>query len=231
MGWAHPLFDFLAFGVALLLGRWAQRTYGARAPLPQEDRALYLLVVIVTLVGGSLALGSLNMVLAHQPALAKSLIGGLAGGIVEVEWFKKYRGIRGSTGVIFVPGFAFGVALGRLGCFYGGLEDFTYGIPSSVPWALDFGDGIPRHPVQLYEAGAMLFFGLLFCATASRYRTFWIQRGFYGLVAFYAGQRFLWEFLKPYPSLLGPLNLFHLTALGLLIYAGMMFRSRTLAHA
>lgn len=227
MGWAHPLFDFLAFGVALLLGRWAQGTYGTSAPLPREDRSLYLLVVILALVVGSFSLGSLNMILAHQPALAKSLIGGLAGGIVGVECFKVSRGIRGSTGVIFVPGFAFGVALGRLGCFFGGLEDFTYGIPSSVPWAWDFGDGVSRHPVQLYEAGSMLLFGLFFGITATRYRTLWLQRGFYVLVAFYAGQRFLWEFLKPYPPLFGPLNLFHLTALGLLIYAGIMLRSTT----
>jgi hypothetical protein len=38
------------------------------------------------------------------------------------------------------------------------------------------------------------------------------------MIIFYACQRFLWEFLKPYPAVLGPLNVFHLLMLGLLIY-------------
>ncbi len=32
-----------------------------------------------------------------------------------------------------------------------GLSDRTYGTPTSLPWGIDFGDGIPRHPTQLYE--------------------------------------------------------------------------------
>ena len=32
-------------------------------------------------------------------------------------------------------------------------------------------------------------------------------------------QRFAWEFLKPYPDLVGPLNLFQLLALAMIFYA------------
>jgi prolipoprotein diacylglyceryltransferase len=32
------------------------------------------------------------------------------------------------------------------------LEDHTYGVPTSLPWGVDFGDGLSRHPTQLYEA-------------------------------------------------------------------------------
>ena len=35
------------------------------------------------------------------------------------------------------------------------------------------------------------------------------------MIIFYAAQRYLWEFLKPYPAVLGPLNLFHLLMMGL----------------
>ena len=36
----------------------------------------------------------------------------------------------------------------------------TYGTPTALPWGVDFGDGVPRHPVQLYEAATMAaFFG------------------------------------------------------------------------
>jgi hypothetical protein len=42
------------------------------------------------------------------------------------------------------------------------------------------------------------------------------------MIAFYAAQRFLWEFLKPYATVIGPLNLFHLVCLALLAYAAIM---------
>ena len=38
------------------------------------------------------------------------------------------------------------------------------------------------------------------------------------MIIFYACQRFVWEFLKPYPAVLGPLNLFHFLMLGLVAY-------------
>ena len=47
-------------------------------------------------------------------------------------------------------------------------------------------------------------------------------QGFYILVLVYAAQRFLWEFLKPYGTIAGPLNIFHLTCLGLIVYALVM---------
>jgi len=49
--------------------------------------------------------------------------------------------------------FAVGVAVGRIGLLFSqGIDDFTYGTPTALPWAHDFGDGVPRHPVQLYES-------------------------------------------------------------------------------
>jgi hypothetical protein len=45
------------------------------------------------------------------------------------------------------------------------------------------------------------------------------RSGFYALVGFYAVQRFVWEFLKPYPRVLGPFDIFHFLMLGLLAYS------------
>jgi len=36
---------------------------------------------------------------------------------------------------------AVGIAVGRIGCFLTGLDDHTYGLPTTLPWAVDFGDG------------------------------------------------------------------------------------------
>src|SRR5262249_1281570 len=51
-----------------------------------------------------------------------------------------------------------GIAIGRIGCFLAGLEDDTYGVATSLPWGVDFGDGVRRHPTQVYE---MLWLALL----------------------------------------------------------------------
>ena len=52
-----------------------------------------------------------------------------------------------------------------------------------------------------------------------RQRAWAVRHGFHAFVLAYAIQRFAWEFLKPYPALLGPLNIFHLLMIGLAAYA------------
>ncbi len=86
----------------------------------------------------------------------KTIVGGLLGGTIAVEWTKGRLGINRRTGDLFAIPMAIGIAIGRVGCFFAGLPDDTYGTPSNLPWAVDFGDGIPRHPTQLYETVAML---------------------------------------------------------------------------
>jgi prolipoprotein diacylglyceryltransferase len=43
-----------------------------------------------------------------------------------------------------------------MGCFLTGLSDRTYGVETKLPWDVDFGDGVLRHPTQLYEIGFLL---------------------------------------------------------------------------
>jgi len=38
-------------------------------------------------------------------------------------------------------------------------------------------------------------------------------------VLFYAGQRFVWEFLKPYATVISQFNLFHIVAAFMIAYA------------
>lgn len=58
---------------------------------------------------------------------------------------------------LLIPGLAFGHGIGRLGCF---LTGCCYGSKCDLPWALKVA-GEFRHPVQLYEACALFFLGLL----------------------------------------------------------------------
>ena len=49
-----------------------------------------------------------------------------------IEAFKRFTGVTGSTGIVFAAPFAATVAVGRLGCFFSGLADFTYGTPTGA---------------------------------------------------------------------------------------------------
>ena len=171
---------------------------------------------------GGFGFGTLNLWLTGLPGAGRSILGALAGAILAVELFKRAKKIEGSTGLIFVAGFSASVAVGRWGCYFAGLEDHTHGTPSSLPWARDFGDGIARHPIQAYEALAMALFLIVALICFARRQPAFLRHGFYLMVAFYAAQRFVWEFLKPYAAVAGPFNLFHFLCLALLAYAGLM---------
>ncbi len=82
----------------------------------------------------------------------KTIVGALLGATFGVEITKKIIKVPTSTGDAFAYPLIVGTAIGRLGCFLTGLSDQTYGTPTSLPWGVDFGDRIPRHPTQLYEA-------------------------------------------------------------------------------
>lgn len=231
----HTLYDILAWVSAGIFARWIARRHLLDKYAPRrsfgEDPAYYLCLAAGALIGAYLS-GSLNLTLAHIWTLGHSIAGAVAGGIVAVELYKFAHGIRGSTGVVFVGPLALGITIGRLGCFFAGLPDYTYGTPTHLPWGIDFGDGIFRHPVQLYESFAMAAFLILYIAALHRsggkrpWADWFLANSFYLLVGWYALQRFAWEFLKPYPTLFGPFNLFHLICAALLGYSLLMLRGR-----
>ena len=78
----------------------------------------------------------------------KTIVGGLIGGLVGVELVKLAMGIRRSTGDLYAPALAVAIAIGRIGCLLTGVADDTSGTPTSLPWGMDLGDGVSRHPTQ-----------------------------------------------------------------------------------
>lgn len=179
----------------------------------------YAVALVAGAAIGGFGAGTLNLWLTGAPGIGRSIVGALAGAIAAIEMFKAMKGIRGSTGLIFVPAFATSVMVGRWGCFLSGLEDQTHGTPTSLPWGHDFGDGISRHPVQIYESITMGLFLIAALVLIGRRQPYFMRNGFYLLVLTYGAQRFLWEFVKPYGTLLGPFNLFHFLCAGLVIYS------------
>ena len=83
----------------------------------------------------------------------RTIVGGLIGGAIGAILTKKILRIKEKRGNLFAPAIAMGVAIGRLGCFFRGC---CYGKETLLPWGVDFGDGVLRHPTQLYESLFML---------------------------------------------------------------------------
>lgn len=216
----HYVGDGAAWCAAALGGRWVYRF--RRSSVDRLARVTEPGYFVALAIGGGLGawvLGSLNSMRSSTPALSHSVAGALAGAILAVELWKWRRGIRASTGGPFVIPLCLGLIVGRWGCLFAGLPDGTYGIATTLPWAVDLGDGIPRHPVTIYESLAMAGFLLAYWPALVAERPWAVRHGFHAFVLAYALQRFAWEWLKPYPAVLGPLNLFHFLSLGLAAYA------------
>ena len=209
----HVLFDVVAYGEAAYVG-WHMRPSGIK-----RDEGYYLALTIGFVVG-AVVLSTLNNYLSLGKIIGgKSIIGALFGAIIAVEWYKYRHDIRGSTGAYFVPSLAIGIVVGRIGCFLSGLQDYTYGVETTLRWGVDFGDGVLRHPVQLYESGVMVLFFLV-ALWLYRYRRRWFEAHiFYLFVVVYGLQRFGWEMLKPYATL-GGLTVFGWVSLMLIAYGG-----------
>jgi prolipoprotein diacylglyceryltransferase len=216
-------FAILDFPVAIRLGPWAVHPHlvfellayfvGFRLYLAERRRCGDFLddprrwwVVAAAAVGAAAGARLLYLLecpgetLRHlaDPAFllgGKTIVGGLAGGWVAVEAAKRAMGVRGRTGDLFAVPLAAAIAVGRIGCFLSGHDDHTHGRPTAVPWGIDLGDGVRRHPTQLYE--------IAFLALVIAWLVVWRGRGaapgdlFRGFVASYFGFRLVVDFLKP----------------------------------
>lgn len=224
----HTIFDIAAWMAAADALWWLSRRRQLRFPA-QSFELPYLAALLFGSGVGAFLFGSLNLWLSGLSGLARSVEGALAGGIVAIELYKWAAGISVRTGGRFALPLAIGIAVGRIGCYLAGLDDFTYGTPTALPFGHDFGDGILRHPVQLYESAAMAAFAALYVVAVWRRNGYVIANGFYLVLIYYGLQRFIWEFFKPYAALIGPLTLFHLLSLFILVYASVMLA--TTPHA
>jgi len=221
----HFAFDLTAYVVSIAIS-----LAFFRPPKPliqnQDLRYSYYTYLIVGFVVGAVLFGSVNNIYSLNDAiLGKSILGAIFGGTFAIELFKQQHKIQGSTGAYFVPSLAIGIVIGRIGCFLTGLEDYTYGTVTTHPFGYDFGDGLLRHPVQLYESAFMALFLLYSVTIFLKNRLFFKHYMFYLFILFYASQRFFLEFLKPYESMLLNLNIFQILCLILIVYALYQLRS------
>lgn len=200
----HAVLMLVALAAGLLVARLTQRGGG----LSVRQRWI---VAVGAVFGG--ALGAKLPFLLMDPEGGRSLdiwlddgrtlTFGLVGGYLGVEVAKALAGIQVKTGDGLAAPVATAVAVGRVGCFFAGC---CAGIATTLPWGHDFGDGVLRHPTQIYEA---LFHG------AAAVLLIWMRRrGVLRLqlvklyIAGYLVYRFGTEWIRPEPVL----------ALGLTLY-------------
>lgn len=146
----------------------------------------------------------------------RTIIGGVLGGTIGVLLTKRFFGIRDRRGNQFAPGIAIGIAIGRIGCWLAGC---CYGVPTTLPWGVDFGDGILRHPTQLYES----LFCLGLCIYLMTIRDKVTKPGalFQRFMTIYLTYRFFIEFIR-----VEPIMLWGLTGYQLVCAAGIIFVHR-----
>ncbi len=150
---------------------------------------------------------------------AKTIVGGLLGGLIGVEATKAFLGEKSRTGDLYVYPVILAIAIGRVGCFLAGVQDATAGSRSSLPWALDQGDGVLRHPTALYE---ILFLGALALVLRRLERRTRLAPG--ALFALFLSAYLAWrlgvEFIKPVePLALGLSAIQWACVVGLVHYA------------
>jgi phosphatidylglycerol:prolipoprotein diacylglycerol transferase len=200
--WTHTAFAWAGMALGAALWRRVlkhQQRGGALAPGNFG--------VLVGLLLGA-AIGNKLVFLIERPDIVQamwrggtlmfpgqSVVGGLLGGLIGVEIAKKLTGQTRSTGDAMVLPIAVGLCIGRVGCFLAGLHDDTYGVPTSLPWGVDLGDGIPRHPTQIYEIAIVATLGI--ALNHARFATPGLA--FKLFLSAYLLWRFGVEFLKPVP--------------------------------
>jgi phosphatidylglycerol:prolipoprotein diacylglycerol transferase len=203
----HLVFETLAYVVGFAIYNRSRTQAGDFLPDSARNS-----VIVAAILGA--ALGSKLLAWFEDPAdLAghwhdwqfllggKTIVGGLLGGTITVEWTKHRLGITRRTGDLFALPLTLAIAIGRIGCFLAGLSDRTYGVPTALPWGVDFGDGIHRHPTQIYEIIFLLPLAVVLWRMSFKpHREGALFRVF---LCAYLAFRLAIDFLKPDPAILG----------------------------
>jgi len=224
----HGIFEFLGIFIAFRYYLFLRRRQGD--PINPENRVFIVIGATFGAVIGSHLLGALENIPEWMASASKwqylygnkTLVGGLLGGLSGVELIKLLVGEKQRSGDLFVFPLLLGMIIGRIGCFSAGIYEETYGLPSKLPWAMDLGDGVFRHPVALYEIVFLILLWVLLSVinkkgildSGALFKIFMI-----GYLLF----RFLLDFIKPGWRYCLGLGSIQLACLAGLIYYGRYF--------
>lgn len=201
--------------IGLSLGLWTR--------VARSDRRL-LLIYLAALAGaflgakvvyffaeGFLHLGAPDMWL--QLATGKSILGGLLGGYLAVEWAKRLLGYNRVTGDWFALVVPVGIIFGRIGCWIHGC---CRGIACQPGWfTLRDETGQDRWPAVPMEIAFNL--GALIAALVLRKKKLLTGQHFHLYLTAYGLFRFFHEFLREEPHVLFGLSGYQVAALAVVM--------------
>ena len=197
----HLLLEYAAFFIGFRYYLFLRKS--SADPISSNNRLSIILGAIFGALFFSRLIAFLENPVLHwdQGWLAilnnKTIMGGLFGGLLGVEFAKKWIGEKRSSGDLFTLPIILGIIIGRMGCFLTGMNEFTYGKTTRFFLGMDLGDGLDRHPIALYE---IFFLVLLFIGIKRlRHTAVSLENGslFKVFMVSYFGFRFFIEFLKP----------------------------------
>lgn len=219
----HGVFEFLGIFVAFRYYLWLKRRQGDT--INSANRVWIIIAAALGAVLGARIIGSLEepMKWLHSPNPLqyfwgnKTILGGLLGGLAGVELTKKVISEQQASGDLFTYPLILGMIIGRIGCFSAGIHEETYGISTTLPWGMDLGDGLLRHPVTLYEIMYLLLVWIILRKIQDKYV---LQKGalFKIFMIAYLVFRFTLDFIKPGSRYFLGLGTIQLTALAGLLY-------------
>jgi prolipoprotein diacylglyceryltransferase len=218
----HWVFETLGYGVGFRVYLWIRARAGDT--ITDLDRWWVVAAAAVGGVAGSKMLYWLEdprLTLANWNNLqylmgGKTIVGALIGALFVVEALKMHLGITARTGDLFTVPLCIGIAIGRIGCFLTGLADHTSGVATGLPWGVDFGGGILRHPVQLYES---LFAGMLGIFLWSRSARPHVEGDIFKMfMVTYLLFRICVDFLKPDVRVFAGFSSIQIACVGMLVY-------------
>lgn len=218
---AYSFFVLLGFAAAIAVYRFNTRGRSV------GNSALY--IALGAAVGGIIGskvpvwIGAWQQI-ASDPLNAqlwlsgRTIVGGLIGGVLGVYLVKRRLNITQRLGNYLVPSLAIGIFFGRLGCFLAGC---CYGTQTALPWGVDFGDHVARHPTQLYEALLMLAVFVYAQVKKDEYEPGELFRRF--MIGYFAW-RFLIEFVRVNP--VATMGFTYYQIASLLVVLAYLFKNR-----
>ena len=227
-------FNSTAYGWLMLAGIFVSIALWSRVARGDERLVLiYIAALAGAFLGAKLVyLGAEGWLHWHDAnrwvilATGKSITGALLGGYIAVEIAKKllkYSGVTGDWFAVIVP---VGIMLGRIGCM---IQGCCLGKVCAAHWfTINDANGVPRWPASQMEfVFNTVMLGVILML---RWRKIALGNLFHIYLMAYGIFRFIHEFLRDTPPILGPISGYQIAAIAITAVGLIGFLRRRPAH-